>query len=123
MQIGRPVRLQFEGWPAVQFVGWPSVAVGTFGGIIAVVDATTTRVGKFRILVVPDPNEPAWPNSDILRQGLRAKGWVLLNQVPLGWELWRRFNAFPPSVSPPPVATPAQASDNKSSDKSGAEKK
>jgi len=28
---GSPVRLQFEGWPAIQFVGWPSVAIGTFG--------------------------------------------------------------------------------------------
>ena len=36
---GRKVRLQFEGWPAVQFAGWPSVAVGTFGGIVGVVDA------------------------------------------------------------------------------------
>ena len=26
---GSPVRLQFEGWPAIQWVGWPSAAVGT----------------------------------------------------------------------------------------------
>ena len=35
---GRAVRLQFEGWPAVQFTGWPSVAVGTFGGRVALID-------------------------------------------------------------------------------------
>jgi hypothetical protein len=52
---GSPVRLQFEGWPAVQFVGWPSVAVGTFGGRVALVDSTDNGQGKFRILVSPDP--------------------------------------------------------------------
>jgi adhesin transport system membrane fusion protein len=51
---GQPVRLQFEGWPAVQFVGWPSVAIGTFPGKVAVIDATDNGKGKFRALVVPD---------------------------------------------------------------------
>lgn len=32
LEHGSPVRIQFEGWPAIQFVGWPSVALGTFGG-------------------------------------------------------------------------------------------
>lgn len=27
---GQPVRLHFEGWPAIQFSGWPSVAQGMF---------------------------------------------------------------------------------------------
>jgi hypothetical protein len=26
---------------------------------------------------------------------------VLLEQVKLGYELWRRFNGFPPTVKPP----------------------
>lgn len=95
----RKVRLQFEGWPAVQFAGWPSVAVGTFGGIVSVVDATDDGTGKFRVLVVPDPEEPDWPDNEILRQGTLANGWVLLNQVPLGMELWRQVNGFPPAVS------------------------
>jgi len=38
LRIGDPVRLEFDGWPAVQFSGWPSVAVGTFGGRVAVID-------------------------------------------------------------------------------------
>ena len=42
-QQPRKVRLQFEGWPAVQFSGWPSAAVGTFGGIVSVVDSTEDR--------------------------------------------------------------------------------
>jgi len=96
---GRPVRLQFEGWPAVQFTGWPSVAVGTFGGKVALIDAADDGSGRFRILVRPeDPAE--WPSGLYLRQGVRVNGWVLLEQVKLGYELWRRFNGFPPTVAP-----------------------
>lgn len=102
---GRHVRLQFEGWPAVQFVGWPSVAVGTFGGKVAFVDATDNGQGQFRVVVVPDGEEP-WPEARYLRQGVRANGWVLLNQVSLGYELWRQFNGFPPAVTPPQDAAP-----------------
>jgi len=90
------VRLQFEGWPAAQFVGWPSVAVGTFGGRVYLVDPSADDKGRFRILVRPDPDEQPWPDQQYLRQGVRAQGWVLLEQVPLGWEFWRQLNGFPP---------------------------
>lgn len=99
IHAGDPVRLQFEGWPAVQFTGWPSVAVGTFGGRVMLVDATDDGQGKFRILVQPDPKDEAWPSNRYLRQGVRTNGWVLLNRVSLGFELWRQFNAFPPTVT------------------------
>ncbi len=95
---GRAVRIQFEGWPAVQFAGWPSVAVGTFGGRVRLVDSSDDGAGKFRIVVLPDPNDEPWPESDFLRQGARANGFVLLDQVRLGYELWRQANGFPPSV-------------------------
>jgi multidrug efflux pump subunit AcrA (membrane-fusion protein) len=98
LSIGRPVRVQFEGWPAVQFSGWPSVAVGTFGGKVAVIDPSDNGEGKFRILVLPDEAND-WPDGRYLRQGARAVGWVTLDTVRLGWELWRRFNAFP--ILPP----------------------
>jgi membrane fusion protein, adhesin transport system len=97
---GDPVRLQFEGWPAIQFTGWPSVAIGTFGGRVMLVDATDNGNGMFRILVEPDPKDEPWPSTRYLRQGVRTNGWVLLNQVSLGFELWRQFNGFPPTVSP-----------------------
>lgn len=100
MHPGDKVRLQFEGWPAVQFVGWPSVAVGTFGGVIFLVDATDNGDGSFRILVKPDPEDEPWPDQHYLRQGVRANGWVLLRTVPLGFELWRQFNGFPPVIAP-----------------------
>lgn len=100
VEPGRHVRLQFEGWPAVQFAGWPSVAVGTFGGTVASVDATDDGKGKFRILVVPDSTDQPWPSDRFLRQGVRANGWVLLNRVPLWFEIWRNMNGFPPVVNP-----------------------
>lgn len=102
---GDHVRLQFEGWPAVQFVGWPSVAAGTFGGEVAFVDATDDGTGRFRIVVSPSPDDRPWPDSLVLRQGVRANGWVLLNEVSVGFELWRQLNGFPPVVDPPVTLT------------------
>lgn len=102
-EAGQPrrVRIQFEGWPAVQFSGWPSVAVGTFGGIVATVDRTDDGQGRFRVVVIPDPDDRPWPDAEYLRQGIRVNGWVLLNKVPMGQELWRQMNGFPPIVSMP----------------------
>jgi adhesin transport system membrane fusion protein len=97
---GAEVRLQFEGWPALQFVGIPGASAGTFGGVVSLVDpAGDPDTGQFRVLVVPEPGGADWPAEDRLRQGTRAAGWVLLGQVPLGFELWRQLNGFPPSPS------------------------
>lgn len=99
---GQKVRIQFEGWPALQFAGWPSVAVGTFGGIVSVVDPSDNGSGLFRILVNEDPKDTPWPKFPYLRQGARATGWVLLNQVTIGFEIWRRLNGFPVSLKQKP---------------------
>ncbi|MEB3286032.1 MAG: biotin/lipoyl-binding protein [Vampirovibrionales bacterium] len=107
--VGRPVRLQFAGWPALQFSGWPSVAVGTFAGRVSVVDAIDDGTGRYRIWVLPDTKaiqnrkEQPWPSLQYLRPGSKAVGWVMLDTVPLWFELWRQFNAFPPTVNPEPV--------------------
>ncbi|MEZ6133034.1 MAG: HlyD family efflux transporter periplasmic adaptor subunit [Planctomycetaceae bacterium] len=98
---GRHVRLQFEGWPAIQFAGWPSVAVGTFGGTVISIDATDDGKGRFRVLVVPEEDDSkSWPSERYLRQGVRTNAWVLLERVPLWFELWRQMNGFPPVVTP-----------------------
>ena len=97
---GQSVRLQFEGWPAIQFSGWPSVAVGTFGGKIAVIDTADNGQGSFRVIILQDPKDP-WPDPKYLRQGVRIRAWILLGQVKLGYELWRQFNGFPPSIDKP----------------------
>lgn len=101
VRTGHKVRLQFEGWPALQFSGWPSVAVGTFGGEVSFVDAADDGEGRFRLVVVPDPEDDPWPEASLLRQGVRVRGWVLLAEVSIGFELWRQINGFPPSVGPP----------------------
>lgn len=98
VEEGRHVRLQFEGWPAVQFAGWPSVAVGTFGGTVVSIDATDDGHGKFRALIRPDDTDQPWPERRFLRQGVRANAWVMLDQVPLWYEIWRQLNGFPPVV-------------------------
>jgi multidrug resistance efflux pump len=99
IEPGQEVRLQFEGWPAVQFPGWPSVAIGTFSGKVASVDATDNGLGKFRILVIPNEQSKPWPSDRFLRQGVRANGWVMLRRVTLGYEIWRQLNGFPVMVA------------------------
>jgi adhesin transport system membrane fusion protein len=102
IQPGQHVRLQFEGWPALQFAGWPSVAIGTFPGEVMFIDAADDGNGMFRIMVrEPDDGDHPWPDQRYLRQGVKAKGWVLLSQVPLGWEIWRQLNGFQPTVDEP----------------------
>lgn len=106
---GRKVRIQFDGWPAIQFSGWPSVSVGTFGGEVRVIDYVSSDPGEFRILVVPDTKDENWPVQ--LRVGSGTKGWVMLDDVPLWYELWRLLNGFPPSLYESPLNE--QPSDNK----------
>jgi len=97
LSVGRRVRLEFDGWPALQFAGWPSVAVGTFGGKIAVIDYVNSKEGKYRILVTPDQAEESWPAQ--LRIGSGVYGWAMLSDVPIWYELWRQLNGFPPSLN------------------------
>lgn len=96
---GAPVRLQFEGWPMVQFSGWPNLAVGTFAGQVYAVDPSAQLSGRFRILVTEDETaEHPWPDDRFVRFGSNARGWVLLDTVPVGFELWRQMNNFPPQL-------------------------
>ena len=107
LREGLPVRIQLAGWPALQFSGWPSAAVGTFAGRVAVIDALDDGTASYRVVVKPDveaiaaKKEDPWPRADLLRPGAEATGWILLGEVSLGYELWRQFNAFPPTVERP----------------------
>ncbi|VXD17164.1 HlyD family secretion protein [Marinoscillum sp. 108] len=96
ISTGRKVRIEFDGWPSLQFSGWPNASVGTFGGIVSVIDRVDSKPGSFRILVAPDPDTEAWPEQ--IRMGSGIKGWVMLNDVPIWFELWRQLNGFPPSI-------------------------
>ncbi len=98
---GRRVRIEFDGFPALQFSGWPSISVGTFGGTVEVIDYVNTKPGEFRILVIPDAKDTAWPKQ--VRMGSGIKGWVMLDDVSVWYELWRQLNGFPPSLYQEPA--------------------
>ncbi len=93
---GRHVRLQFDGWPVFQFSGWPSAAIGTFEGIVEFVEPIADANGNFKVWIRETTTDRPWPNDRYVRLGSRVKGWVLLEEVKLGYELWRQLNSFPP---------------------------
>lgn len=103
LSVGRRVRLEFDGWPSLQFSGWPNVAVGTFGGRVEVIDKVQSENGKFRILVIPDEHDEPWPVQ--LRMGSGIKAWAMLDEVKVGYEIWRQLNGFPPSLKEKPKET------------------
>ncbi len=95
IRAGARVRLEFEGWPAIQFSGWPSVARGLFDGKVRAIDASASPNGLFRILVGPANDRAPWPREPYVRLGAKVRGWVLMNTVSVGFELWRQLNDFP----------------------------
>jgi multidrug resistance efflux pump len=99
---GEPIRLIFDGWPAIFFSGWPNLSYGTYGGRIVAVERTVSSNGKFRVLVEPDPEEESWP--EVIRAGSGARTLALLNDVPVWYELWRQINGFPPDYYKPQIA-------------------
>lgn len=108
VRIGSPVRLHFAGWPAVQLNGFPGSSVGTFGGRVAVIDPVDDGTARYRVIVKQDRQrlvggkmDSPWPSADRLRPGAEVAGWIMLDTVPLGFELWRQFNGFPPRQSKP----------------------
>ena len=94
VESGQEVRIQFDGWPAIVFSGWPNVSHGTYGGVVYGMDNSISENGKYRILVKPDTSQYAWPEA--LRVGSATNNMLLLKDVPIWYELWRRINGFPP---------------------------
>lgn len=92
---GRRVRLEFEGWPAIQFSGWPSVAQGMFDGRVFAIDVNASANGLFRVLVEQAPDRAPWPKEPYVRLGAKVRGWVMMDTVTVGFELWRLLNDFP----------------------------
>ncbi|MCG8577205.1 MAG: HlyD family secretion protein [Flavobacteriales bacterium] len=98
---GQHVRLQFEGWPAIVFSGWPNTSYGTYGGVVYAIDNFASMNGKYRVLVAPDPEDHPWPEA--LRVGSSTSNMLLLDEVPIWYELWRKINDFPPNYQAKPV--------------------
>ena len=92
---GQRVRLQFDGWPALVFSGWEGASFGTFGAVVVAIDNFTSENNRYRILVSPDPEDIPWPEA--IRVGAGANGMILLNDVPIAYEVWRQINGFPPN--------------------------
>lgn len=107
IHVGRRVRMEFEGWPAIQFSGWPSVAKGYFDGQVAAVDLNASPNGLFRILVTESSDRDPWPDERAVRLGAKVRGWVQMNTVPIWFELWRLLNDFPLQFTRP-GASPAE---------------
>jgi adhesin transport system membrane fusion protein len=91
---GEKVQMQFDGWPAIFFSGWPNTTYGTFTGEIYAIDNYISENGQYRILVKPYEQVKKWPKE--IRVGGGAKTFVLLHDVPIWYELWRKMNGFPP---------------------------
>ncbi|TAH13267.1 MAG: biotin attachment protein, partial [Sphingobacteriia bacterium] len=111
LHIGEQVRFIFDGFPAIVFTGWPEASYGTFGGVIAAVETSVSENGKFRLLVIEDKNEKPWPKQ--LRMGGGANGIALLNDVPIGYEIWRNINGFPPEYYKPSNNSKEQSKNKK----------
>lgn len=92
---GEKVRVWFDGWPSIVFSGWPGASYGTFGGIIVAKENFISENGKYRVLITPDSKEKKWPNE--LSIGAGTQTIVLLDIVPIWFEIWRNLNGFPPN--------------------------
>lgn len=91
---GNKVRFVFDGWPTVVFSGWPNFTFGTFEGSVFAIDNILSPNGKYRILVSANMEFKKWPAE--LRVGTGAHAYMLLNNVPVWYEMWRQWNGFPP---------------------------
>jgi adhesin transport system membrane fusion protein len=92
IHVGQKVLLQFDGWPAFVLSGWPGVSFGSYEAEVVAFDKVISPNGKFRVLA-KSKGKP-WPHSIHIGGGVR--GFSLLNNVPLAYELWRLVNGFPP---------------------------
>jgi len=96
---GQKARFMFDGFPAIVFSGWPQTSIGTFGGKVIAVETNRNGNGKYRVLLVQDPEDRPWPPE--LRIGAGALSFALLKDVPVWYELWRNINGFPPEFYKP----------------------
>lgn len=90
---GDEVRLRFDGWPAIVISGWPEASTGIFSGNIVAIDRFISENGFYRIMISPNNEEKEWP--EILRVGTGTNSFILLNDVPIWYEIWRQLNGFP----------------------------
>ena len=110
LEQGLEVNIQFDGWPAIVFSGWPNTSYGTYRGRVVAIDRIINTEGRYRVMVAPDPNDQPWP--DALRVGAGATSLILLKDVPIWYEIWRKINGFPADLYSP-VADKGKSGDSK----------
>ncbi len=91
---GDRVQIRFDGWPAIVLRGWPKGSTGVFTGKVVAIDKFIDPSGKYRVMVSPMEGEKKWP--EMLSIGTGANAFLLLNKVPIWYEIWRQLNGFPP---------------------------
>lgn len=97
ISVGQKVQLIFDGWPAFVFSGWPGVSYGSYSAEIVSFDKVISPNGKFRVLATSKGEK--WPFA--IQNGSGVKGFALLKDVPVIYELWRKVNGFPPEFYKP----------------------
>ncbi len=101
IHLGEPVKLSFDGWPALVISGWPEASTGIFDGEVVAIDRNIGENGYYRVLVKPADSKhgKVWPSD--LRVGTGTQTFMVLNNVPVWYEIWRKLNAFPPDYYSP----------------------
>ena len=95
LRIGAKTRIQFDGWPTLFISGWPGNSIGTYRGTIVSIDRVMNMHKKgFRVFIAPEKGQEAWP--ELIQAGSGVKTYTMLNDVAIGYELWRQLNGFPP---------------------------
>lgn len=103
------IQLIFDGWPAFVFSGWPGLSYGSFNAEVVTFDKVISPNGKFRVLAVNKGE--LWPPA--IQIGGGVKGFALLKNVPVIYELWRNVNGFPPEFYQKPKLTNDEKQKNK----------
>lgn len=93
LNIDDLVQIRFDGWPAIVISGWPKSSTGVFQGRIVAIDKFISDNGYYRILISPNIETKDWPLR--LSVGTGANAFILLNEVPIWYEVWRQLNGFP----------------------------
>ncbi len=94
LSIGNRLQLRFDGWPAIVISGWPESSSGVFSGNIVAIDKFISDNGYYRVLISPNNEKKEWPKN--LSVGTGANAFILLDKVPIWYEIWRQLNGFPP---------------------------
>jgi len=91
LEAGQRAMVAFDGYPMLPIPGWPEKSVGMFPADVRFVsNAVTENSNGF--MVVLEPHD-TWPSQ--LKPGNRSHITLLLNDVPLWFELWRQLNGLP----------------------------